>query len=135
MSEMLLGQHRFNSAEVLVYIGPPTAALLLLGAAYNEQGAFTARGLQTLRSNPLLVTLCALSSFAVNLMTCLAIRTNSSLILKMSGCFKNACIVYIGALFGDSVRPLQIVGYGLSVGTFLYSMIPSARAPPVKKVH
>ena len=45
MSEVLLGTHRFNSAEVMVYIGPPTAALLLLGAAYQEQGAFTATGL------------------------------------------------------------------------------------------
>lgn len=45
MSEVLLGKHRFNSAEVMVYIGPPTAALLLLGAASREQSAFTATGL------------------------------------------------------------------------------------------
>ena len=74
MSEVLLGRHRFNSAEVMVYLGPPTAALLLCGAAAQERGAFTAAGLSTIQSNAPLVVACALASFTVNLTTFLAIR-------------------------------------------------------------
>lgn len=74
MSEVLLGRHRFNSAEVMVYLGPPTAALLLCGAAVQERAAFTAAGLHTVERNPALFAACALASFFVNLTTFLAIR-------------------------------------------------------------
>ena len=67
-------------------------------------------------------------------MSVLAIRTNSSLSLKMSGCVKNAAIVGIGALTGDTVRPLQLLGYALSVAAFLASVVPGQRPQTAKKL-
>lgn len=52
----------------------------------------------------------------------------------MSGCVKNAVIVGIGALTGDTVQPLQLLGYALSVAAFLVSVMPGRHAPDAKKL-
>ena len=52
----------------------------------------------------------------------------------MSGCVKNAAIVCIGALTGDTVQPLQLLGYALSVAAFLVSVMPGRRGPVAMKL-
>lgn len=52
----------------------------------------------------------------------------------MSGCVKNAAIVGIGIMGGDAVKPLQLLGYALSVAAFLSSVLPARSLNVVKKV-
>mgnify|MGYP007125911843 CR=1 FL=1 len=65
--------------------------------------------------------------FLVNLGTFLALAHASSLTLKAATCVRNAALVWIGSLLGESVMPVQVLGYAISVcGFLLYS---AERAP------
>ena len=116
--QLLLGQLQFNAVEILVYLGPPTGALLLAAAAIWEQDAFFGPGLSLMAHKPVLYTAAILLGVGVNLTTAVAIKATSSLTFKVFGCIKNTLVVVVGVLLGDRLAPEQMLGYAVSVAGF-----------------
>ncbi|KAG2439132.1 hypothetical protein HXX76_004499 [Chlamydomonas incerta] len=134
-AELLNDGPRYNTAESLVYVGFPTAAVLLAVAAVVEWPAIAAAtaagapgGLALLAAEPWLFLAAPAVSAAVNGSCFAAIAATSSLTFKVAGCIKNVAVVAYGVLaHGDSLTPLQAAGYGVSVGGFyLYSQLKRA---------
>ncbi|KAG2427911.1 hypothetical protein HYH02_014513 [Chlamydomonas schloesseri] len=131
-AELLNDGPRYNTAESLVYVGFPTAAVLLAVGAAVEWPAIAAAtaagapgGLGLVRAEPWLFLAAPAVSAAVNASCFAAIAATSSLTFKVAGCVKNVAVVAYGVLaHGDSLTPLQAAGYGVSVGGFyLYSQL------------
>lgn len=124
--QRLLGQLRYNEAEVLVFLGLPAAILLLLASAIFERKglvhtwpgfAASPHGIQMLAASMFMGTL-------VNLATALAIRTSSSLTFKVFGCVKNSCVVLYGVVgMGERLSSWQLLGYIISVAGFAWYTI------------
>mmetsp|Transcript_23309 Transcript_23309/g.59602 ORF Transcript_23309/g.59602 Transcript_23309/m.59602 type:complete len:393 (-) Transcript_23309:96-1274(-) len=143
-AEVLLGAQRFNSAEALVYIGGPAAAVLLLMSAVQEGAQIWGQApgapgpggpwLLGYGTGALLVQhpapfLAAFTmSFLVNLSCFFAIQYTSSLTFKVAGCVKNVAVVWYGVVMhNEVVSPLQMVGYFVSViGFAMYSRLKLA---------
>ena len=106
-------------AQVLVFLGPPTAAVLLTASFIWEwEGLTKGGGFQLMADNPLLYAVGLLMGFAVNLSTASAISATSSLTFKVFGCLKNTCVVAAGMLLGDQVAGMQICSYAVSIAGF-----------------
>ncbi|KAK9829753.1 hypothetical protein WJX72_007680 [[Myrmecia] bisecta] len=116
--QLLLGRLKYNAVEVLVFLGPPTAALLLAGAYIWEWEGLTHGGFQLMQRSPLLYLLAIFTGFAVNITTAFAIKTTSSLTFKCFGVLKNSAVVAFGIVYGDLVTMSQMLGYMLSVAGF-----------------
>ncbi|GIM08877.1 hypothetical protein Vretimale_12833 [Volvox reticuliferus] len=97
-AELLRDGSKYNTAESLVYIGGPTAALLLAiaavwewpeavaSAAYGKGFAMVARAPWTFITAPMVSALVNMSCF-------FAINATSSLTFKVAGCVKNVAVV------------------------------------------
>jgi len=115
---------KYNPAEVLAFLGPPTGLCLLLGACvYEREGLLhSPNGLRAVARRPLPFAAALLMGFAVNATTAAAIGATSSLTFKVFGCAKNAAVVLLGVAAGDSVSAPAALGYGLSMlGFGLYT--------------
>ena len=115
---------KYNPAEVLAFLGPPTGLCLLLGAfLYEREGLFSSpNGLRAVARKPLPFAAALLMGFAVNATTAAAIGATSSLTFKVFGCAKNAAVVLLGVAAGDSVSAPAALGYVLSMlGFGLYT--------------
>ena len=137
--QLLLGRLKFNQAEVLVYLGAPTAIMLLLASSIVESGGLLNdnKGLHLLRSEGRAFAASMSMGALVNLATALAIQNTSSLSFKVFGCVKNIFVVLYGVLAGDAVSVLQNAGYGASIIGFAWYAHSKQRAAegsgPVKK--
>lgn len=120
--QLLLGSLNYSAVEVLVYLGPPTAALLF-GASYVwESDGLLDRGFELVLARPAIYLCAVLMGFVVNMSTAKAIQATSSLTFKVFGCVKNSVLVACGMLLGDKVDVLQLLGYLVSMAGFvLYS--------------
>lgn len=119
---------RFNSAEVLVYIGIP-AALVLMGSSIVLDGpAMLALASKLWQINPALFLKAWAVSSAVNLTSYMAISTTSSLTFKVAGCLKNLVVVWYGVVVHqDHITAWHLLGYAVSVAGFaLYTCSKSA---------
>ena len=115
---------KYNPAEVLAFLGPPTGLCLLLGAfLYEREGLLhSPNGLRAVARKPLPFCAALLMGFAVNATTAAAIGATSSLTFKVFGCAKNAAVVLLGVAAGDTVSAPAALGYGLSMlGFGLYT--------------
>ena len=115
---------KYNPAEVLAFLGPPTGLCLLLGACvYEREGLLhSPNGLRAVARRPLPFAAALMMGFAVNATTAAAIGATSSLTFKVFGCAKNAAVVLLGVAAGDSVSAPAALGYGLSMlGFGLYT--------------
>jgi len=137
IQRLMGGQRRkpMHPLEGLQYTAVPSAAFMAAGSAVWELEGLRRDGLATMAEHPGLFALASLLGLAVNLATLSAIQHTSSLTLKVVGCAKNALIVYVGALQGDHVSPMQVVGYGMSLAGFgAYSWFKAREeAPPAAK--
>ena len=121
-------KQKLHPLEGLQYTALPTAAIMLGVSAVLELGPFQATGAwKIVEENPMTFAAAGGLGFLVNLGTFLALANASSLTLKAATCVRNAAIVWIGTLLGESVVPVQTLGYAVSVGGFL--LYTSARAP------
>lgn len=122
-SQLLLGPEKFNTAEVLVYVSAPCAALLLGSSFLFEWQGVVALGPKLLADSPLSFLMPFVISFFVNLSSYYAIATTSSLTFKVAGCLKNVGVVWYGAaVHAEHVSVVQMLGYLISVSGFiLYS--------------
>ncbi|GLC38079.1 hypothetical protein PLESTF_000313100 [Pleodorina starrii] len=139
-AELLRDGSKYNTAESLVYIGGPTAALLLTIAAVWEWPAAAAAaaagrggGFALIAAAPATFLVAPLVSALVNMSCFFAINATSSLTFKVAGCVKNVAVVAYGVVaHGEAITPLQVAGYAVSVAGFtLYSQLkraPSAAA-------
>lgn len=120
--QLLLGQLRFNEAEILVFLGSPASLLLLLASFLLEHKRLAQAGglLAAVRGSPAMFAASMTLGAMVNLSTALAIRTSSGLTFKVSGCVKNAFVVFYGIFTGDHVSSTQLLGYGVSVAGFAW---------------
>lgn len=112
---------RYNSADVLVYMGVPCASMLIAASLMFERqrGLFHAFEL-LLSTKPWAFLKAGLMSSAVNLTSFLAISTTSSLTFKVSGCLKNLGVVWYGVVtHGDVVTPRHMLGYAVSLAGFV----------------
>ena len=75
--------HRFNSAEALVYVGGPTAVLLLGGSMIWEGMGPASEGWSMMAREPMAFLSAFAMSFLVNLSCFLAIHNTSSLTFKV----------------------------------------------------
>lgn len=122
-----------------MFLGPPTAAVLLTASLIWEwEGLTKGGGFGLMAGNPALYALGLLMGFAVNLSTASAIRATSGLTFKVFGCLKNVLVVVAGVLLGDQVSGLQVGSYGLSIAGFcMYSWAKwqegQQRTSPTKK--
>lgn len=122
LTEILLGQSRYNVMEALVYLGPFTFLLLAGGAYMFEWQGLSTQGLAVFLHCPQKFAVAMLMSFLVNLLCYLAIRHVSATSFKVAGCLKNVLVVWLGILQGDLVSERELQGYGISlVGFVLFS--------------
>ncbi|KAG2498227.1 hypothetical protein HYH03_003977 [Edaphochlamys debaryana] len=139
-AELLKDGSAYNTAESLVYIGGPTALVLLAcglaleGPAVMEATA-RGKGLALVAADPWAFLAAPAVSAAVNMSCFLAIHASSSLTFKVAGCIKNVAVVAYGMLaHGERVSPMQMAGYGVSVGGFtLYSHIKMRAVQAARK--
>ncbi len=93
------GGQKYNTAETLLYVGGPTALVLLVaGVLYEGPDMLAAAGggggLALVAADPW-VFLAAFAASALVNMTCfVAIQTSSSLTFKVAGCIKNVAVVW-----------------------------------------
>ncbi|KAL6751170.1 hypothetical protein V8C86DRAFT_2784101 [Haematococcus lacustris] len=129
-AEVLLGAARYNSAEALVYIGGPTAALLMAASWVTEAPAIRLQTGRLLWSHPLAFLMAFTMSFLVNLTCFFAIKYTSSLTFKVAGCVKNVAVVIYGVIAQrEVVSGLQMLGYVVSVvGFAIYSQLKTPAA-------
>jgi hypothetical protein len=127
---LLLCCCRYNSSDVLVYVGIPTASLLVGGSLLLERqhGLFSAAK-TVMATNPWVFVQAGVTSSLVNLTSYLAIATTSSLTFKVSGCLKNLGVVWYGVVtHGDVVTLRHMLGYALSLAGFvIYSYSRQAK--------
>jgi len=116
---LLGGSLNFNAVEVTVYLGPPTAALLLAASYLWEREGLTRVGFALVAAKPLSYAFALVLGFAVNMSTALAIQATSSLTFKVVGCVKNAVVIWFGVLLGDRVAGVQMAGNTLAMAGFL----------------
>ncbi|GFR52179.1 hypothetical protein Agub_g14716 [Astrephomene gubernaculifera] len=137
-AELLKDGSQYNTAESLVYVGGPTALLLLAAAAIWEWPAMLAAtyastaerpmGLALVAADPWVFLAAPAVSSLVNASCFFAVYATSSLTFKVAGCVKNVAVVWYGVLaHGDTVTALQAAGYGVSTAGFmLYSHLKMA---------
>ena len=117
--QLLLARLKYNALEVLVFMGPPTAAVLLAASTVWEWDGLTrGGGFRLMAAKPALYGTAMCMGFAVNLSTAFAISATSSLTFKIWGCFKSTAVVALGCLLGDRVLPAQVLAYGVSLAGF-----------------
>ncbi|GIL62444.1 hypothetical protein Vafri_16672 [Volvox africanus] len=133
-AELLRDGSKYNTAESLVYIGGPTAALLLaIAAVWEWPGAVASaaygKGFALLARAPWTTIAAPMVSALVNMSCFFAINATSSLTFKVAGCVKNVAVVVYGVLaHGDAITALQVAGYAISVvGFTLYSQLKMAK--------
>ncbi len=109
---------RFNGAEALVYVGGPSAAVLLVASVFWEDMGPGAAGWGVILSHPRPFGLAILTSFLVNLSCFFAIQLTSSLTFKVAGCTKNVFVVWYGmVMHHDRVTVKQVrEGEGVEPG-------------------
>ena len=118
-SRYKLNRPHATALQVLVFLGPPTAAVLLAASFIWEWDGLTkGGGFQLMANQPWLYAVGLLMGFAVNLSTASAIRATSSLTFKVFGCLKNTLVVAAGVALGDQVSGLQVGSYGISIAGF-----------------
>lgn len=76
-------EFRFNSAEVLIYVGGPTAVLLLTGALIWEDMLPGSRGWGMIAAQPRAFASAFSTSLLLNLASIVAIQSTSSLTFKV----------------------------------------------------
>ena len=118
--QLLLGRLKYNAAEVLVYLGSPTAVLLLLASLVCEHEGLMQGGFELMHQGYGTFIAAMLIGAVVNLATALAIHNTSSLTFKVFGCLKNTFVVLYGMAMGDHVSSMQLLGYGVSVAGFVW---------------
>lgn len=106
----LFSKARTTVAQVLLWVGLPTGAILSVAAWLVEGERLMAYGFRVAASNPGIVASLGLASASVNLFSFLAIHLTSSLTFKTVGCMKNVFVVWMGVLMGDKVSGMQLVG-------------------------
>jgi hypothetical protein len=115
------------TAQVLLYVGLPTGAILSVAAWLVEGERLAAYGFRIAVRNPGIFAALAVASASVNLFSFLAIRLTSSLTFKTVGCMKNVFVVYLGVLMGDQVTAMQLVGYLIAIGGFVKYTVEQQR--------
>ncbi|KAF6258385.1 triose-phosphate transporter family-domain-containing protein [Scenedesmus sp. NREL 46B-D3] len=127
-SQLLLGPYKFNSAEVLVYVGAPSALALVGGSLLLDGAPMLEFAGKLYATQPMIFLQAGAVSSMVNLASYLAISTTSSLTFKVAGCLKNLAVVWYGVAFrGDRVTQGHLLGYAVSVAGFvLYTYSKSA---------
>jgi len=112
---------RYNSGDVLVYVGIPTAATLIGSSLLFERQAGLIQAFQALLpTKPWTFVQAGFMSALVNLSSYLAISTTSSLTFKVSGCLKNLGVVWYGVVsHGDVVTVRHMLGYAVSLAGFV----------------
>eukprot|EP00775_Hariotina_reticulata_P006948 gene6948-7165_t len=126
--QLLLGPNKYNSAEVLVYVGLPSALVLIMGSLLTERqrGMLTAAQV-LIEARPEAFLKAFSMSCLVNLTSYMAIATTSSLTFKVAGCLKNLAVVWYGVVVhNDHVTKGHLFGYAVSIAGFvLYSRLKS----------
>jgi hypothetical protein len=131
---------RYNSADVLVYMGLPCSALLIASSLiFERQKGLFAAFEAILSTNPWIFVKAGVMSSLVNLTSFLAISTTTSLTFKVSGCLKNLAVVWYGVVtHGDVVTGRHMLGYAVSLAGFvIYSYSRKSKgsvAPTAAKV-
>ncbi|KAK9810681.1 hypothetical protein WJX73_010368 [Symbiochloris irregularis] len=134
--QLLLGDLRLSQAELLVYLGAPTAVMLLLASGLMEQEGLMhpSSGFSLLQGHWGMFAASMILGACVNASTALAIRNTSSLTFKVFGCIKNVFVVLYGVLSGDALSSLQFAGYSLSVVGFVW-YVQSKSAAQTRSSH
>ena len=106
-------------AEMTVYMGPPTGALLLAASAVVERnGLIRGGGFSIAAAHAPAIAAALFTGFLVNATTAAAIATTSSLTFKVMGTLKNTAVVLGGVAAGDVVTARGAAGYAVSVAGF-----------------
>ena len=133
IQKLLSGRKQnLHPLEGLQYTALPTSVIMLVVSALLERGPFQTSGAWSIvTENPVTFGVAGVLGFLVNLGTFLALAHASSLTLKAATCVRNAALVWIGSLLGESIVPVQVLGYAISVGGFL--LYSAVRAPAQAK--
>jgi len=135
-TQLLLSSSPWHPIEALMYLAPACAACLLVGVLLLEWQEMQAQGaLAKLARRPALYGLAAVLGFVCNAAQVASIKRVSSLTLKVVGVTANSLLVVCsGALFGDRLTTLQLVGYAVSFAGFVaYNVIKTQQAQHAKR--
>lgn len=121
---------RFNSAEALLYVGMPSALVLVGGSLLLDGPEMLAVAAKLWQTGAMEFLRAWSMSSLVNLTSYLAIYTTSSLTFKVAGCLKNLVVVWYGVVVhGDNITHWHLLGYAVSVAGFvLYTISKSCVA-------
>jgi hypothetical protein len=130
-----LACNRFNTAEVLVYVGIPSAAALVGGSLLLDGAPMLQLAGKLWATQPIAFLQAWAVSSMVNLVSYLAISTTSSLTFKVAGCLKNLAVVWYGVAFrGDHITKGHLLGYAVSVAGFVLYTYSKSAAPAGRSV-
>lgn len=122
LTQRMLKQMNFHVLEGLYHITPTSAICAALAALVFELPHFKLHKFQrALPTSWHLFLLNALLGFLVNVVSFLVIKRTNVVMLKLLAIARNALVVLSGIVFfADSVTPIQVVGY--SVSLFFFSI-------------
>jgi drug/metabolite transporter (DMT)-like permease len=120
--QSLLSKHDFSAFETLYYLGPATSLCQLVLAFTYEREAFTNPIYLEKASEMLYVFILGIiAGTSINFVQIFIIKYTSGLNLKLLSVFRNNSLVVFSVLFlGDKTTPLQMLGYCISLGAFMW---------------
>lgn len=120
--QMLLSDNGLSPVESLYYIYPATGFSQFLMVLLYERSAVTdPKNWKLVADNWPLFLFATLLGIGVNFVGANVIKHTSSLMLKLVGVVRNNCLVLLSILFlGDTTTAVQIIGYVVSVGGFIW---------------
>lgn len=127
-SQMLAGKYKLDSINLLYYMAPPSAALLLPVSAAFE-GRFVAAWLtHPARSSndAALLLLSGAVSFCLNVALFVVLKATSSVTVTVAGNVKTVGVIGVSiAIFKNRVTPLNVLGcFTAIMGCMWYGLLP-----------
>ena len=122
MTQVLLSNNVLTPMESLYYVFPATAVSQLFLVMIREQRALTEPANWTLAMDNWHLFLLAITlGTAMNFVGIFVIKHTSGMMLKLIGVVRNNCLVLLAVIFlGDKTSAVQIFGYLVSIGGFVW---------------
>lgn len=122
MTQVLLSNNDLTPMESLYYVFPATAVSQLIMVMIRERSALTEpENWKLAMDNWHLFLLAITLGTSMNFVGIFVIKHSSSMMLKLIGVVRNNCLVLLAVIFlGDTTSAVQVFGYLVSIGGFVW---------------
>lgn len=127
-SQMLAGRYKLDSINLLYYMAPPSAAILL-PLSFVFEGKFLARWIadpSRSLNDALLLALSGAVSFCLNVALFVVLKATSSVTVTVAGNVKTVGVIAVSIMiFKNRVTPLNVLGcFTAIMGCLWYGLLP-----------